>query len=440
MEKIFKVIVEVHNEDGSVANRAEVASHKLVAPKHIKNLGLNHLEQIDLLQNVLDGLLPQQIMLIEEPEICPKCGKRTRKSGIFSSHFHSIYTDHKIDIRRRTCSCGWRNKHSVEGKFGSPSHPDLLKMQCEFGAEHSFKKAEGILAKKNGRSRPINNHMHIIRLVDKVGSALNDLKCKVPTKTAKPAGILVAQVDGGHIQPKEQNKRSYEILAAKLYCMENLVKKDKNHTELKKSTCVASGLSDRGATIKKQIVYGAKCEGMTKESVIYALSDGAKNCWSALKSLLKHCKKMVPILDWEHIGRKFKNVEQSLMPDYHKLLESAKWKLWHGKKEDCLEKLNAIKNDLGDIKNKRLDKLIQYINDNLSCLINYEEQRNNGLPYTSNVIESAIDTLINERQKKNKKMSWTRKGAHNVLQIRASIASKIWNRDWDNAFEVMITA
>jgi hypothetical protein len=40
---------------------------------------------------------------------------------------------------------------------------------------------------------------------------------------------------------------------------------------------------------------------------------------------------------------------------------------------------------------------------------------------------------------KNKKMSWIRKGAHNVLQIMVFITSKIWDHDWNNAFEVMIT-
>jgi hypothetical protein len=63
---------------------------------------------------------------------------------------------------------------------------------------------------------------------------------------------------------------------------------------------------------------------MTKESIVYALSDGAKNCWLVLKSLLKYCKEMITILDWEHIGRKFKNVEQSLTTNYHERLESAK--------------------------------------------------------------------------------------------------------------------
>ena len=143
---------------------------------------------------------------------------------------------------------------------------------------------------------------------------------------------------------------------------------------------------------------------MTKESIVYALSDGAKNCWSALKVLSKHCNKMITILDWEHIGRKFKNTEQALEVDYHKRLESAKWKLWHGKSEEYLEKLYTIQDDLGDSENKQFGKLLKYIENNLSHLINYEKQRNNNLPYTSNVVESAVDTLINDRQKKNKKM------------------------------------
>ena len=81
------------------------------------------------------------------------------------------------------------------------------------------------------------------------------------------------------------------------------------------------------------------------------------------------------------------------------------------------------------------NSLIYYIKNNENHLINYSEYRNAGLPYTSNVIESAIGTIINSRQKENKRMSWTRDGVHNILQNRTSIASKTWERDWDDAFE-----
>jgi len=53
-----------------------------------------------------------------------------------------------------------------------------------------------------------------------------------------------------------------------------------------------------------------------------------------------------------------------------------------------------------------------------------------GLVYTNNLAEGTVNTLINERQKGKQKMLWGREGAHNVLQIRASICSKSWDSDW----------
>ncbi len=37
------------------------------------------------------------------------------------------------------------------------------------------------------------------------------------------------------------------------------------------------------------------------------------------------------------------------------------------------------------------------------------------------------------RQKKTQKMQWTREGAHNILQLRTSIFSNTWNKEWDEA-------
>jgi UDP-N-acetylmuramate-alanine ligase len=51
-------------------------------------------------------------------------------------------------------------------------------------------------------------------------------------------------------------------------------------------------------------------------------------------------------------------------------------------------------------------------------------------PYTSQVAESTVEHLINDRHKKNQKMQWTREGAHNILQIRAAMASNEWDYIW----------
>ena len=441
MAKTFVVNFEIRNEDGTIDSKTEVFSRTLIAPTHIKDVGLNHVEQINVLQNILDNLLPHQFNLIEADPKCQECGRITSKNGIIPSHFHTVFTDHKVNIQRVTCRhCSWRNKYTVEALFGTASHPDLVKIQCELGAEHSFKKAENILLKQNNAYRKINNHVSIMHTIEKIGPILSSFKLEEPKNIPFSADILVAQIDGGHIQPKEQDLRSYEVLVAKCYNLENKFTKDQHHTELLKSTCVASALSDHGETIKKQLIYAALSEGMTNKTIVYALSDGAKNCWSVLSILSGQCSQLIKILDWEHIGRKFKHVEQDLPDEFKEQIEHAKWKLWHGKSKECIEKLGLIKESLKDNENNKLTTLTEYLINNEKYLVNYEQQKSNDLPYTSNVIESAVDTLINERQKKNKKMSWTREGAHNILQIRASIASKTWDKDWTDAFEVLIAA
>ena len=78
----------------------------------------------------------------------------------------------------------------------------------------------------------------------------------------------------------------------------------------------------------------------------------------------------------------------------------------------------------------KLSKLSAYIFNNKNGIVNYEERKNKGLVFTSNLAESTVNTLINERQKGKQKMLWGREGAHNVLQIRASQRSESWAKDW----------
>jgi len=71
-----------------------------------------------------------------------------------------------------------------------------------------------------------------------------------------------------------------------------------------------------------------------------------------------------------------------------------------------------------------------YIERNQAYIVNYDERATAHKTYTSQVAESHIDTLINARHKKTRKMQWSREGADNVLQIRATMASKEWVSKW----------
>jgi len=82
-----------------------------------------------------------------------------------------------------------------------------------------------------------------------------------------------------------------------------------------------------------------------------------------------------------------------------------------------------------------LQDLYEYLDRNQTYMVNYRKRETNHLPYTSTYAESSVNKLINERQKNNKKMQWSREGAHNVLQIRTSKFSNTWEQDWEKAQE-----
>src|SRR5207248_11401407 len=109
-------------------------------------------------------------------------------------------------------------------------------------------------------------------------------------------------------------------------------------------------------------------------------------------------------------------------------------KLWHGKAEDALTKLAVLRDSIADETQKsKMTGLYNYIDRNQVYLVNYDARAMAHQTYTSQVIESHIDVLINARHKKTRKMQWSRDGADNVLQIRATMASNEWASKWQSA-------
>jgi len=62
---------------------------------------------------------------------------------------------------------------------------------------------------------------------------------------------------------------------------------------------------------------------------------------------------------------------------------------------------------------------------------NYKERETAGLVFTSQLAESTVNNLVNERQKQDKRMQWSRDGADSILQIRSSKQSRDWKTDWE---------
>ena len=312
-----RIISEIYDErDNKVVDGRIIEDKKIETPVKIDDLGYNHQEQIKIIQEIQGAFLFSQSKLITPPERCYKCGERVNKSGYTSSDFHAVYTDHKLEILR-VCCC---NKNcavdkittSISALFGSNMHPDLAKKQAEVASEQSFIKAQEALVRENGRYRTINNQLTIKKTADKVGLILNDIHQEIPEGSKlSHAERLIVQVDGGHIKSCDKTKNSFEALVSSIYRPKDHEPGGTSKNGIRKSGTisskiyVASTYKDRGKTIKAMTIAAAKKHGMTAETKITGLSDGASNCWSTIQSLAKHCASIECVLDWYHISMKF---------------------------------------------------------------------------------------------------------------------------------------
>lgn len=436
----LRIIVEkVNIETDKVVTRNTISSVDITPPKNILGFGLRHTEQINILQSIQDSLLSEQaVFLKEDHECCPKCKSKLWSNGNKSSEFHAIFTDHTIKVKKQKCSnpdCDWTSIQTVKSLLGTSVHPDLYKLQCEYGATQSFRKSEDILTALSNTKREVNNRERISRISDAVGEAL-DNRQKQPmqnTSAIIPAKELIVQVDGGHIHDKNHEKRSFEAMCAKVYRPESVIELTEKRTEIVSKNCAASAKDDNQGAMKKYLLRAAEMQGLTIDTELTALADGAKNCWSIINSLKEHCKKIEGILDWFHIGKKFENVITSISSENSQKLAKIKSLFWHGEAAEGIKRLEQLKNEAVIAKEKsKINGLLIYLKSNTEYTVNYNKKAMENKPYTSQVAESTVEHLINDRYKRSQKMQWSRKGAHNILQIRASMASNEWGYIWQD--------
>lgn len=430
METGIRFVAEHYSiKTGEVIKTTLIKDEVLTKATTLKELGFLHTEQIEIIKTIQDIKICSQILL-NATSSCPICSSLTHKRGLFPSEFHSALTDHTVMVQRMICrKCGWHSPISVEGIFGSKLHPDLLKKQALQGSKESFEKAATSLDAESASTRKINNHSQIMRAVKRVGNSLETLRSSAEPTACSPE--LIAHIDGGHIKSRGEG-RSFEGMIATVYCPESLVPINENRNQIVNKTAVASVKDDSHSTMKKLFIAACKTQGMSIQSTIVCLADGADNCRDIAYSIKEYCKEIVYILDWFHIGKRFQNI--SILPEHKEEFERIKFTLWHGNVDKALKKLDEFMQIESISKHtttsERLAKLSGYISNNRLGIINYAARKKAGLVFTSNLAECTVNTLINERQKGKQKMLWSREGAHNILQVRASVFSKSWDSDW----------
>lgn len=439
MTQQIRIIIESLNDAGDVIGKEIIATKSVVKPNSIIDLGFRHSEQIDLLRHIQQNLLDKQSNYFkEELASCPKCNGKLYKSGYVKSDFHAVFTDHKVTARRQICKlCKWTSIPSVRSLFGDASHPDLIKIQTELGANHTFREAQKLMNLFSNTERSTNSHDRIKRITETVGNNLADHP-DAPPEDIKSAAHLYIQVDGGHVATVEPDKRSFEVMTSVVFDAKNInytggkEKKDGSTStirgELTSKHCAASALLDNQDSMKQLTINAAMKQAMTLETKITALCDGASNCWSVVDALEGYCQSIERILDWHHIAMKFQNTRLG-QEELNERLSGAKWYLWNGLPEKAIERLQSIRDSLKDDQKKqdKVQSLLTYIENNASFIVNYQKRQDASLIFTSQMAESTVESLINNRCKGQQHMRWSREGLHALLQVRAAVNSDDWN-------------
>ena len=99
-------------------------------------------------------------------------------------------------------------------------------------------------------------------------------------------------------------------------------------------------------------------------------------------------------------------------------IESAKWRLWHGRWKGCLIKLAEVCR-WTEVKSFReidgitplrrhLRDLLAYLEANQCGLVNYGARHRRGEPISTAFVESAINEIVARRMIKKQQMRWNR--------------------------------
>jgi hypothetical protein len=433
----YRITFELYDDETpqKALKNKTILDEILEKPRNSLNYGMGLQKQIQLIQKTQDFVLSEKNNLfLNRQETCPKCQIKLRKFGTSRSLFFDVYSEHTVSIQRIRCAkCNYEPPKSLKEILGTNVSADLKKIQATLGAQHTYRESEHVFTLFSGRKRRINNHDRIKHVTESVGQASQILdKEEKEMMTCGPAQELILTVDGGHINTTEE-KRSLEVMTSVIY-KPDAIKKNPCDTRniITSKSCAASVRDDSQAQIVSNTIVAALKQGLGEKTHVTALADGAANCWAVIDAIKPLCGRLTSILDWFHIAMKIENI--SLPKRLKEKLIRIKWLLWRGKVDTALLRLAKLKElSKKDKSVEKLRKFSDYILNNQERLVDYSLRKKKGLVFTSNLAESTVESLINQRCKGQQHMRWSREGLNPVLQLRAAIHSQDWSHKWKDA-------
>ena len=233
---------------------------------------------------------------------------------------------------------------------------------------------------------------------------------------------------GGYLRSWSDKKTNFELIVGKSIPNERDPK-------------VLGLVSSEDEKPKRRLVEMLESQGIQESDGVCFMSDGReslKNLQTYINPNAKH------ILEWFHITMKITvlqqyikgvtNIDEKNGTIATKLMDSIKWKLWHGKPLDALTKILKLSDLMATHAKsyskyvpliKHISEFYNYISNNVNIIVNYGERWREGKRISTAFVESLVNYFVSKRFCKKQQMQWSKKGAHLLIQVLKNPKMKI---------------
>ncbi len=448
----WTVRLEARTSAGEVKTTELVTFSRPAVVSTLAEVGLVLAETKTLLARLQASVLCGQVAAYAaHHRLCPQCGVLRPLKDRRTRRLQTLFGTVDVEAPRfKVCRCRQPAPLAEAATFSpvcalltARCTPELERVQAELGARTSFRDGarilEALLPVSPANHESLRTRTHAVALQleadDRQAAAEVTAVRGEPAKAATAdASRPVVMLDGAYIRavPGHQT-RNFEAICGKV---------EREGHPTRRFALVRSMAEQPHALLRAAL----QDQGWREGDVVTAISDGDP----ALPALVRSATggPVEPILDWFHLSMRVHHVEQvmgglcaleppPLVPLDHARIDVERLRhlLWNGYPEKACEALGRIASGAKDAAMlndaaveagmrrlvARCTELQAYIETNEGALIDYGQRYRAGKPISTSRAEGTVNQLVNARMNKRRQMRWSPRGAHRVLQVRATV-------------------
>lgn len=444
--------------DGDESTRRELASFER-STLCAETLGLQLAEAKQMLAATQSIMVESQVAEhLRRTDHCTACGRSYRRKGRHTVVVRSLFGRLELSSPRwRRCAC---QPDARPGSFSPLAQclpertlPERLYLESRWASLMSY----GMTTRLLEDTLPLEGMLHVnsvrnhaYRMARRCEQELlleraeNRIEAEAwpHNNIPPPKPRITVALDGGYVRSRDApspREGWFEVITGK------------STAEQSGSKCFAFvHRVDRHAKQRMGQVFRA--QGMVYHQPVTFVSDGGETVRSWPQRLHPGAEH---VIDWFHVAMRFTVLQQmakgvlgSVTDDCKaadnpvKLLDSAKWYLWHGNTYRALQRLEELLEVVEYDERipataerrkfaRTLTECYHYIDANRSLIPDYGDRRRHGESIASSAAESTVNQVISHRFVKKQQMRWQPENAHWLLQLRTHTL----NNDLRSIFE-----